>query len=103
MMKVKMRKLYALTDNQAQFIKARFPRAQIGDGIAPFTKAECDALDHFLILAEAEAEAIDFGKGFAQILLSSKLQWRAMRRGSMKIFRLSLESLNEEYNGSMAR
>ena len=90
-----MRKLYALTDNQAQFIKEKFPRAQIGNGIAPFTEAECDAFYHFMSFAEG---TIDLGNspysggangGAVDDLVASASQWRARERGETKIFRLS--------------
>jgi len=87
-----MRKLYALTDNQAQFIKEKFPRAKIGEGIAPFTEAERDALDHFMTFAEG---GIDLGNSpysggdRTDHLVASESQWRAMERGSTKIYRLS--------------
>jgi len=86
-----MRKLYALTDNQAQFIKARFPRAKIGEGIAPFTEAECDAFYHFMSFAEG---AIDLGNspysgGAVDNLVASASQWRARERLETKIFCLS--------------
>ena len=90
-----MRKLYALTDNQAQFIKEKFPRARIGEGIAPFTEAERDALGHFMTLAEG---GIDLGNspysggangGAIDDLVASASQWRARERLETKIFCLS--------------
>lgn len=91
-----MRKLYALTDNQAQFIKEKFPRAKIGEGIAPFTEAEYDALGHFIAHAAEEATAIDFGSSHNDPdRITSESQWRAMERGSMKLFRLSSKGLKQ--------
>tara|TARA_Y100000593_G_C4226850_1_gene294906 strand:+ start:130 stop:405 length:276 start_codon:yes stop_codon:yes gene_type:complete len=91
-----MRKLYALTDNQAQFIKEKFPRAKIGNGIAPFTEAERDALGHFIVHAVDEITAIDFGTSHDDPLrAASESQWRAMERGTTKILRLSSEGLKQ--------
>ena len=87
-----MRKLYALTDNQAQFIREKFPRAQIGNGIAPFTEAECDALNHFMSFAEADLGDSEFSGangGAVDNLVASASQWRARERLETKILCLS--------------
>ena len=94
-----MRKLYALTDNQAQFIKARFPRAKIGEGIAPFTEAEWDALNPFMSFAEVDLGDSPYSGGAnggaTDNLVASASQWRARERLETKIFCLSKEGLKQ--------